>query len=200
MSDLSQELIAVLQFLLPGLFAAWVYYGLTSYSEPSEFERVVQALIFTLLVQAVAYPLQALLLWLGQWYSISPWGKGSELALSVICGFIVGAIISYCANTDCFHKLLRKFSITNETSFPSEWFGAFQKHITYVVLHLSNGNRLYGWPKEWPSDPKEGHFLIEQASWLAENNEQTELTNVACILIPVSDVKFVEFMQPEVVP
>ena len=45
----SSEIVGVLSFLLPGFVAAAIFYSLTSYPKPSPFDRVVQALIFTVI-------------------------------------------------------------------------------------------------------------------------------------------------------
>ena len=107
---------------------------------------------------------------------------------------LLGICFSYYANNDKLHKFLRKLGITRETSYPSEWFGAFLKKITYVVLHLDGERRLYGWPIEWPSEPEKGHFVLVQASWLDEDN-QIPLAGVESIMVNVKDVKMVEFME-----
>ena len=38
-----------------GFFAAWVFYGLTPFSKPSGYERTVQALIFTIIVEVLSF-------------------------------------------------------------------------------------------------------------------------------------------------
>ena len=53
MEHVAPAVVDLLQFLLPGFLAAWVFYAFTSYQKPSEFERVIQALIFTLLIKTV---------------------------------------------------------------------------------------------------------------------------------------------------
>ena len=60
MSWASSEVVAVLTFLLPGFVGAAVFYSLTSHPKPGEFDRVVQALVFTTVGQAVAWLLRAL--------------------------------------------------------------------------------------------------------------------------------------------
>ena len=107
---------------------------------------------------------------------------------------LLGIMFSYFANNDKFHKIVRKTAITRETSYPSEWFGAFLRNVTYIVLHLNDERRIYGWPIEWPSEPNHGHFLLEQASWLKDSKE-IQITGVNSILIDVKDVKWVEFME-----
>ncbi len=50
--------ITILQYLLPGFIAAWVFYALTSYPKRSQFEQVIQALIFTMVVQSLVLGIQ----------------------------------------------------------------------------------------------------------------------------------------------
>lgn len=52
MPELAKDTVALFAYLLPGFVTAWVIYGLTSQTKPSQFERVVQALIFTFIIQA----------------------------------------------------------------------------------------------------------------------------------------------------
>lgn len=59
---------------------------------------------------------------------------------------------------------------------------------------LNGGRRLYGWPSEWPSSPKEGHFFIQDGEWLLEDNEREPIEGVVAILISVSEVEMVEFL------
>jgi len=195
MDAIDTELIGLLKFLLPGFVTAWVFYALSSYPKQSQFERIVQALIFTILVQGVSYLFKYFLFEIGEKFSLGIWGDGSDVLLSLVCAIGFGLGISFFSNNDRFHALLRKLNITRETSYASEWFGAFSSNITYVVLHLKEGRRIYGWPLEWPTEPAIGHFVLSQASWLNDDNSQTLLDGVKSILIRGSDVHMVEFMK-----
>ena len=55
MSWASSEIVSVLVFLLPGFVAAAVFYSLTSNPKPNEFGQVVQALVFTMVGQSIAW-------------------------------------------------------------------------------------------------------------------------------------------------
>jgi uncharacterized protein DUF6338 len=195
METLSTNLVEILQFLLPGFVAAWIFYSLTSYSKPSQFERVVQALIFTLFIQALVIILKYILITLGQFESLGSWNESSVLITSILIAILFGTIFSYYANNDKLHKFLRDKNITRETSFPSEWFGEFLKNITFVVLHLNDERRLYGWPVEWPSESSIGYFVIADPSWILKSGEEKRITGVSNILIDAKDVKWVEFLE-----
>ena len=195
MENLSKDLIFLLQYLLPGFLAAWVFYGFTSFSKPSQFERIIQALIFTLIIQSVVFIEKSAALGFGVISHLGYWSDRTEMLCSTVTAFILGAVFAYFANSDKFHNLMRDMGITRETSYPSEWFGAFLENITYVVLHLEDERRLYGWPIEWPSDPDKGHFILKQASWIDEDNKEIVITGVSSIMVDVKDVRWVEFME-----
>jgi hypothetical protein len=194
MESLTNEIITLLKYLLPGFLSAWIFYGFTSFQKPNQFERVIQALIFTLIIQVVVFGIEAVCYGIGHLRSFGYWSEKSVLISSVVSAIGIGFIFAYFANADKFHCLVRKLGISKETSYPSEWFGELSKRITYVVLHLEGERRIYGWPKEWPSNQEGGHFSLNQASWLTEEGE-IPLENVEAILIPAKAVQFVEFME-----
>lgn len=194
MEGISNNIVTILQFLLPGFVAAWIFYNLTSYSKPSQFERVVQALIFTLFIQALVISTKHLLLQVGTYWSLGNWLEAFSLIVAIFIAIVFGLVFSYFANNDKIHKYLRDRGITRETSFPSEWFGSFLNNVTFIVIHFNDGRRLYGWPIEWPSEPTNGHFVIADPSWL-ENRKERRITGVSNILVDVKDVKWVEFLE-----
>lgn len=211
MSEISQELITLLQYLLPGFVAAWVFNGLTSYPPLPRFERVVQALILTLFVQAAAPGFDATLRSFDGVFASGWMAEGREVWASLFAAFLIGAVFARLANTDRLHAVLRRMRITRETSYPSEWFGAFNRPATWVVLHLTDGRRLYCWPFEWPSQFDRGHFLVEDPLWLGDEGTPASYgpdppgppesvpvrtATVQYMLIAAREVRWVEFMGP----
>jgi hypothetical protein len=190
MDGSSSEFVAVLSFLLPGFVAAWVFHGLTPYPKPPQFERLIYALILTAIVNAFVNATKL-------FADGILWSDNGTLALAVAMAFATGGGFAFIANRDLAHRLLRRLQITRENSFPSEWYSAFSRHTSFVVLHLKGGRRLYGWPEEWPSSPDKGHFLIVDAEWLKDDNSSIELENVETVVVPVSEVEMVELMRPK---
>ena len=187
----SSEIVGVLSFLLPGFVAAAIFYSLTSYPKPSPFDRVVQALIFTVIGKAITDGV----LFFGRIVDDDPWRKEWELLLSVLVAVALGLLTAYFLNRDTLHRLLRRLGVTRETSYASEWYSAFSRHSDcYVTLHLKGQRRLFGWPEEWPSRPDDGHFRIAEAEWLVDGKERILATGVSTILIPVDQVEMVEFL------
>ncbi len=191
----SSEIVSLLYYLLPGFVAAWVFYGLTAHPKASPFERVVQALIFTVVVQAFTVITGWFLLACGNIITLGTWTASSAFVWSVLLAFAFGLLFAYFANKDYCHELLRYCGITKRTSFPSEWYSAFYQEKRWVVLHLPGGRRLYGWPEEWPDQPDIGHFLIDQPVWLLEDGESEPLPNVEKTLVSAKGVEMVEFVK-----
>jgi Family of unknown function (DUF6338) len=194
MPELSKDVVALLQYLAPGFVVAWVYYGLTSHVKPTQFERVVQALIFTVVIQALVVGERAIAEFVGKQFPWGDWSSNAQLLASLVTALALGIAMSAITNADAFHGLIRKYGISKRSGHPCEWFGIFSDYPRYVVLHLKDGNRIYGWPKVWPSEYDKGHFFLTSAMRMLEEENQ-ELDALDGILIDVRDVSSVEFVK-----
>ncbi len=206
----SSEAVAVLAFLLPGFVAAAVFYSLTCWPRPGPFERIVSALIFTV----IGYAITEFGLWIvaeicgtekiaetdGTVEAIGEWRP----LLFILVAVALGVGFACLSNADILHRPLRWARITRETSHPSEWYSAFARlgDRSYVVLHLEGERRLYGYAEEWPSNSSQGHFRIVDPAWLYDEDEQqpeadgeqSPSEGVSAILIPATEVSMVEFL------
>ena len=190
----SSEVVGILVFLLPGFVTASIFYWLTSHPKPGVFDRVIQALIFTVIGRVITDVSKELLVNICKMEENSLLIKNEAYVLSVLVAVLLALPFAYFSNNDIVHGVLRYFRITKETAYPSEWYSAFSRHPDcYVVLHLKGQRRLYGWPEEWPSRPDEGHFRIAESEWLVED-ERRPAEGVSAILIPAGEVEMVEFL------
>jgi hypothetical protein len=191
----TQTIIDVLTFLLPGFVTAQLLYSLTPAPRPVPFERTVQALIFTVVIQAAVTTAQVSVLGIGvRVGSIGVWSDQTRIAWSLGIAALLGIVFAWFDNTDRLHTVLRKMGITHQTSLSSEWYGALSQAHGYIVLHLVGQRRLYGWPEEWPNAPDRGHFVIAEGEWLI-GEDRLPLKGVQRILIRAQDVEMVELMQ-----
>ena len=186
----SSEVIDVLVFLLPGFVAASIFYSLTSHPKPEVFDRVIQALVFTVIVQVTVTVISMV--------ANFTWKEDLTPVISVLIAVVLALATVYWSNNDLIHRILRRFNVTKETSYPSQWYSTFWRlGGCYVVLHLKGERRLYGWPEEWPSQPDRGHFRISEGEWLSDNNKNDgkSTPEISAILIPAIDVEMVEFVE-----
>ena len=194
----SSEVVSVLTFLLPGFVSAAVFYSLTSHPKPSNFTSVVQALMFTAVVQAITVLLRV---------NLWEWSQEFEVFVSVAIAMAIGLIAALLSNLDFPHRVFRQAKLTKENTYSSEWYSAFAHKESFVVLHLKDNRRFFGWPSEWPSDPERGHFRVTEGQWLTDeheitdspgaNDSESEHEDVFELLIPVSEVAMVEFVYTE---
>lgn len=195
---LSGNIIDLVIFLLPGFVCAWVFYGLTSHPKPHQFERLVQALIYTFLVRGLVIATEWILNIIGNnWFSIGEWDDSSDTFVSLVFALLMGGFFAYLVNADVLHRHLRRFKLTSRTSHPSEWFYIFSEKVTFVILHMKDGRRLYGWPKEWPLEPGNGQFYIMLPAWILPDGNQQDLPELDGVLVRAEDVKWVEFLNFE---
>jgi len=194
----SSDLLSIIYHLLPGFVAAWAFYGLTAHRKAEPFERVVHALIFTAIARAFVVSTNAAILWssqfarLGCLSSTAIQSHEAEFVWSVIAAVLLGVTAAALANTNKLHAALPDW-ITKRTSYPSEWFSAFQRTQSFVYLHFKDGRRIWGWPEEWPDHPDVGYFVLMRPEWVLDDNQRVPLVITERMLIPASCVEFVEF-------
>ena len=207
MSISSSEIINILLFLLPGFVTAAIYYYYTSHPKPSPFERVIQALVFTILIHATVELIRLCgvsILWVVELTNVDRIINLTTMMFDasdvipdvltlVVFSVLLGLLAVFVSNNDTFHRILRRYEFTVEDSYPAEWYSAFAQSKTYVVLHLVGQRRIYGWPKEWSGNPDRGHLLISECEWL-DGNQRIPMVGVDTMLISVSDVEMVEFV------
>lgn len=208
----SVDLLKLINTLLPGFLTAWIFYGLTAHPRKDMFERTIQALVFPGIVQAIVYPFRrfANLLHSRIPISFGTWTDETTLAWSIVVAIGIGVLFAGWANNGTIHNWLHgrgrllltkrgddRWAWTKRTSYPSEWFSAFNENQRYVTLHFKDKDkqRLYGWPYEWPDQAETGHFVLMEPCWLDEDNNRIELKATFHMLVPASAVEFVEFMK-----
>jgi len=191
--DISAEIIDVLRQLLPGFLAAWVFHALTPHeTKSSTLERIIQAMIFTVLIQAVVSIIRVTAFGIGKFWAVGTWTTDSALIWSLVIAVLFGCFASWCATSDKFHGFLRRLKLTREVSYPSNWCAAFSQHEGYVVLHLKGKKRLYCWPVLWPNRHDSGHFVVSQPAWFLDDGESVELPQLEQMVIAAEDVTMVE--------
>ncbi|WP_164073703.1 MULTISPECIES: DUF6338 family protein [Stenotrophomonas] len=207
MDSLFGNATTLLTFLLPGFLSAWVFYGLTSHPKPPQFERTVEALVFTFVVQALVTFTEVVLLLAGRCVVLGTWTESSSLLWGFLLAVLLGAGLALAANKDSLHRVLRRAGFTTRTSHPSEWYCVLGTRPAFVVLQLKDGRRLTGYPKEWPVSPAAGQFYMQMPAWIVDRDlsdagadpeagpAMVELPQLDGILIHATDVQWVEILQ-----
>jgi len=199
--NITNELISLFSFLLPGFITSFLFYSLTSFPKKSEFEAVVIALIYTVIINTIVKLLEWIFIAIGNVFSIGEWDQLSITIWSIILALTIGLLWSRLYNNDTIHKILRKRKVTIQSSYPSEWYGTFSETKKYVILNLKDDRRIMGWPIEWPNYPDKGHFVLENAKWLVDkdgNVTEIPLETIEKIMINADNVEIVEFLKDDI--
>ena len=154
----ANDVVGALVFLLPGPVASAVYFSLTSHPKPNEFGQVVQALMFTILSQTVAWAIG--LAW-PQMGSREDW----QLFFPVPVAAVMALIAAFCSNHDIVHSILRRAKATRETSYPSEWYSAFAENDDFYVVRISTtGAGCMDGRRSGPALLKQGISLLPRVN------------------------------------
>lgn len=200
MNYMTIEIIKLFEFLFPGFVMSVLFYSLTSFPRKSEFEMVIMALVYTVIINTVVNIVEFIFILVGKsWSIIGEWSSTVNVLWSVFFAIVFGLLLTYLYNNDILHKFLRKLKITKKTSYPTGWYGTFSTTQSYVILHFNDGSRLMGWPLEWPPSSKDEHIVMQKAVWLAnnENEQDIELLNIDKILIETNNIYMIEFLKQE---
>ncbi|MFJ2319773.1 MULTISPECIES: DUF6338 family protein [unclassified Pseudomonas] len=193
MDDLVKEVIPLLQYLIPGFLSTWIFYSLTAFRRPDTFGQIVQALIFTFVIQGAVSGIGGICLWVGtKGISVGPWSAKAETLWALVVSISLGLFFCRLATSGKLHGWLRGRNLTKQSSYPSEWFSTFAQHHRLVTLHLTDDRRLFGWPAEWPPESAKGQFVMQNPRWLKSDGTVASF-GAEYLVIDSAKVQWVEF-------
>src|SRR5689334_10679038 len=122
----SKDIISIVLALMPGFLAAWVFYGLTAHPRRDQFERTVQALVFSAIIQVITAIVRQSLIWLGQHtVELGEWTTDVALGWSLLIALVFGFLIAALANNNTIHGFLSSrrwnFEKIPEGELPTGW-------------------------------------------------------------------------------
>jgi hypothetical protein len=195
MENITEESIKLLSLLIPGFITSYFSAFLTaSRRKESELDKIVKAFIWTVIINIIVTVLDN---------SIKPTIPFQEPLRTIIAvgiALLLAIILSLLYKNDIIHKFFRFLRITDQTAYPSEWFGTFTETKDYIILNLRDSRRLMGWPLEWPNDPKNGYFILKDASWLipdGKGQQQEQKSDDDKFMIGTEDIQSIEFRTTE---
>lgn len=212
----SFQALQVFIFLIPGFIASIILNALVVRKEKSEFSKVVEALVFALLIYTASacfsrsFPLTQLEL-SGNAETretesaekvsdglptrtrtlIEYDRKGLALLFIFSCTFPIAVAVFI--NRDWHMKLARKCGITSKTASDSVWQDVFRDKTGYVVLEFEDRRRLYGWPEFYSDTPQEGFIFLKDAAWIDAEGKCLEQDSQGILVTPSSKIRFINF-------
>jgi hypothetical protein len=197
------DLVPILVFLLPGFLTMGVIELLVVCRPKDTFDKVVLAFVLTFL--------NLLLFSVSRWvlekvggYICSSWTfdhvnfyTPGNLILILICSVGLGLAWSYEATNENMLEWLRLKSFTTRTHKPSTWRETFvHGKGRWVVVHLKDGRRIFGYPLHYSDGPEERSIHLEPAMWLTEEDGVTKQSPPTTLLLDENiGIEFIEFVE-----
>lgn len=192
MNEFTNEVIPLIQMLIPGFLMTMTFYWFAEVPKPSQFERTLQALVGTAVIQVLVLGIEFILHWLGTYISVGKWTPTTMNIYTMLMGVGAGLTLAYCCNRDLIYALARRLSLTTKASMEDS-IHVYQKlgHAG-VVLHLIDERRLMGYIEAFPNNKQTGFFLISNPHWVHDG--MTPCVGTLSMLISSNDVQWVEFL------
>ena len=91
-------------------------------------------------------------------------------------------------------RLLRRLKVTNKTARDTVWLDVFTDQKRYLIVNLSDGRRVFGWPMYFSDTPKEGNLYLYDPSWITENGDYIDLDIHGLFLVKADNIDSIEFL------
>lgn len=167
-------------YLFPGFLGSLVYDFLVESRKRDNFERIVAALVLTLL--------SSVALKVGFGVSLLPLAVDKETPVSTVVNAFFGrnllygsllsvsivVLLAVCNNSGITYRILNWFRLSTKASSVDVWADTFDRlRGSWIKIRFSDGRSLIGWPKFYSQfgDPRE--IFLADASWWVPDEDGT---------------------------
>ena len=199
------EALGILLVLLPGFASAYLVQLLAARRKQSELDKVVEALILSLILYLLTLPFFRYSLPIA-WHSFPDQNSSSSqvfiewphlLALAILA-LALGSIYAASINHDWLTAPFRWLKITERSARSSVWNDVFSDLQGFVQVGLSDGRSVIGWIRNY-SDEDETHVLfLEDAAWVDDKGKELAIRGPGILLSKDSGIEYVMFLDSSV--
>ena len=190
-------------YLLPGFLGSLVYDFLVEGRKRDNFERIVAALVLTLLSSVAMKSVLGLSLLPVKVDDHAPTAKvidafvGRNLLIGSVLSIVIATLLAVLNNTRILYKALNFVRFTTKTSSVDVWADTFDRYRGFwISLRFSDGRLLVGWPQFYSQfgDPRE-LFLAEATWWEPDPAGGFATKDVAGAGVYISDFSEIEAIE-----
>jgi hypothetical protein len=192
------EALSILLVLLPGFAAAYLVQLLAARRKQSELDKVVEALIFSLLLYLITLPIFGYALPIA-WHTNTGQISINWLHLFALAALalVLGAIYAASINHNWLTAPFRRFKISERSARSSVWNDVFSDIQGFVQVGMSDGKSVIGWIRKY-SDEDEDHVLfLEEAAWIDEEGNESQINGPGILITKNSRIEYVMFLDSE---
>lgn len=190
----SYEALQILIFLIPGFVASKVKNVLLSTEVEKEFDKIIEALIFSLVI----YTFYSLL----SGKSPVSFDKektilsydGYSLLLLGLLSIAVPCVLGLLETNKWFLNLARKIRISSDKARSDVWFDSLgDVGEKGVIINLEGGKRIHGWVGYYSNTPEDAYIYLHDPAWV-DMEEFVPLKVKGILLTPAQKIESIEIM------
>jgi hypothetical protein len=195
------EAFGLLLVLLPGFLCAYTVQSLAVRRKQTEVDKVVEALIFSLILYLATLP------WFGYTLPIS-WHEASQnsnsflislrwgqLCVLTLASILLGVIYAANINHDWLLRLFRLIRVTERTARSTIWNDVFHQIGGWVQVGLSEGAAVRGWLAFYSDEAEDSSLFLERAAWVGENGAISNIDGPGILITKEVSIKYIVFLR-----
>lgn len=193
------EALAILFVLLPGFLCAYIAQSLAVRRQQSDTEKVIEALIFSLILYLITLPHFGFTMPLH-------WQAGVNGTFQIVANYhhllalfvlsvVLGTIYAANINHDWLMSLMRWANVTERTARTSIWNDAFQEISGWVQVGFEDGTQIRGWVRYYSDESGDYSLFLERAAWI-DGEEREEIEGPGILLTAAAKIKTITFLGP----
>jgi len=200
------EALGLFLVLLPGFTCAYFAQYLTVRRKQSDLERVVEALLFSVILYLVTLPFFGYTLPV-KWHSTSSdsglfqvelaWTHLVALALSSL---VLGVLYAANVNHDWLMQFFRWIHVTERTARSSIWNDVFEEIPRgFVQVGLEGDIRVVGWLRYYSDEADEASLFLERAAWYDKDGNENVVDGPGILLTKQVGIQYILFLNWETI-
>jgi hypothetical protein len=167
----------VLFFLFPGFLGSFIYDFLVEGRKRENFERIIAALMLTLLssiIMKVAFAIPLAPPHVGKDAALADVIDafvGRNLLYASLMTIVISVIFAYLNNSGALYWVLGQIGITYAISDRDVWSDTLKRYRGgWIHIRFDDGRSIIGWPRFYfkPGEPRE--IFVADATWLLPGN------------------------------
>jgi hypothetical protein len=191
------EALAILFVLLPGFLCAYITQSLAVRRQQSDTEKVIEALIFSLILYLITLPHFGFTLPV-HW---QPGTNGSfqiaanyrHLLTLFVLSVAFGVLYAANINHDWLMGLMRWANVTERTARTSIWNDAFQEISGWVQVGFEDGTQIRGWVRYYSDEAGDSSLFLERAAWI-DGDDRSEIEGPGILLTAAAKIITITFL------
>lgn len=197
--EVTFEALALLIFLLPGFVSSSILDHIMVRKPKDHFGRIIEALVFSFIIYAVVVGLVGIPAFeLPEGAADFPRIATSLINQSfvwvaLLLSIVLPLFLGFLSATDGHMRLLRFIRVTNKTARETTWLDVFADQKRYVIVNLTQGRRVFGWPLYFSNDRDEGLLYLFDPAWVNDDGTYTNLNIHGLFLVEPGSIESIEF-------